>query len=213
MWGERGGHLLSIGGGERRQRGAGEEREVRDAQRHRMVKRVEPTCSSFLLPPPFHSLVQHTIAPTHTPAPPPPPTPPPPISSPSPSSFYDPKDLLIGGTVDIFSRKMRIVSCDPFTRSYYNKFQPSVVMPPDEPLPPKPKPRGKPAAPPSTGYVERRERMYTVHCTLHTVHCTLYTVHCTLYTVHCTLYTVHCTLCGVLRVVWWCCMWVCGYGG
>ena len=159
---------------------------MRDAQKHRMVKRVEPTCSSFLLPPPFHSLVQHTIAPTHTPAPPPP------ISSPSPSSFYDPKDLLIGGTVDIFSRKMRIVSCDPFTRSYYNKFQPSVVMPPDEPLPPKPKPRGKPAAPPSTGYVERRERMYTVHCTL---------------------YTVHCTLCVVLRVVWWCCMWVCGYGG
>ena len=183
MWGERGGHLLSIGGGERRQR-AGEEREVRDAQKHRIVKRVEPTCSSFLLPPPFHSLVQHTIAPTHTPAPPPP------ISSPSPSSFYDPKDLLIGGTVDIFSRKMRIVSCDPFTRSYYNKFQPSVVMPPDEPLPPKPKPRGKPAATPTTGYVERRERRV---------------VHCTLYTAHCTMYTLHCAVCCV-----WCGGVVCG---
>ena len=44
----------------------------------------------------------------------------------------------------------------------------------------------------SMQYVGRRERVYTVHCTL---------------------YTVHCTLCVVLRVVWWCCMWVCGYGG
>eukprot|EP00947_MAST-08B_sp_MAST-8B-sp1_P006396 g6396.t1 len=66
-------------------------------------------------------------------------------------SFYGPEDLIIGKTVDVFSRKMTITSCDSFTREYYSDVL-QIPQPPNAPKAAPAAPPPEPALPPPTGF-------------------------------------------------------------
>ena len=70
----------------------------------------------------------------------------------SDDEYYGPRDLVIGSTLDIYNRKMRITACDSFTRDYYASSSSSSAglptQPPNEPLDPPPAPPAKREPPP-----------------------------------------------------------------